>query len=78
MQYISRDLEKFVSNKFSFDYLVKGDGQKYNVFYDPDDHSLTPELYERLSKAVGNQNISRVYYAETKIKLTDFLWKEIV
>ena len=78
VQYISRDLEKFVSNKFSFDYLVKGDGQKYNVFYDPDDHSLTPELYERLSKAVGNQNISRVYYAETKIKLTDFLWKEIV
>ncbi len=78
VQYTSYDMEKYVSNRFSFDYLVKGDGQKYNVFYDPDDHSLTPELYERLSEAVGEENISRIYYAETKIRLTDSLWKEIV
>lgn len=78
VKYRSLDMEKYVSNKFSFDYLVKGDGQKYNVFYDPDDRSLTPELYDRISDAAGAENISRVYYAETQIRLEDSLWKEIV
>lgn len=78
VQYTGLDPEKYVAQKFSFDYLLKGDGQKYNVFYDPNDSSLTPELYDRLCGAVGAQNISRIYFAETRIRLDDTLWRQIV
>lgn len=77
-QYSSFDIEKFVGDKFSFDYLIKGDGQAYTMSYDPDDKSLTPELYQRLSNAVGSENISRVYYAETELTLDRDLWEKIV
>lgn len=77
-QYSSFDIEKFVGDKFSFDYLIKGDGQAYTLSYDPDDDSLTPELYQQLSNAVGSENISCVYYTETEITLEDALWDQIV